>query len=284
MDQSSFAGQVALVTGGGSGIGLALARAIAEEGASVAVTDIDAEAAQAAVREIRAAGGRAHAQKLDVTSRDDWDAAIEATQAEFGPIDLLCSNAGSNSCQLPLVRMPLQYMRWLFEVNVLGAVNGAQALVPGMIARGRGWLLFTGSMAGLGETPFNADYCATKHALLAIADCLREEVREAGLRVSYLCPAAVPSNLARTTRRHLAASIVSQLPPAQAGSAAEKQRAVSESGGFVDADRVAQIALDGLREGRFLIPTHPRSGARARARIEQFEAAIAAIEAAGAPE
>ena len=143
MDQSSFAGQVALVTGGGSGIGLALARAIAEEGASVAVTDIDAEAAQAAVREIRAAGGRAHARKLDVTSRDDWDAAIEATQAEFGPIDLLCSNAGSNSCQLPLVRMPLQYMRWLFEVNVLGAVNGAQALVPGMIARGRGWLLFT---------------------------------------------------------------------------------------------------------------------------------------------
>ena len=283
MDQSSFAGRVALVTGGGSGIGLALARAVAEEGASVAVTDIDGEAAQAAVRDIRAAGGRARACKLDVASRRDWDAAVEATQAEFGPIDLLCSNAGSNSCQLPLTQMSLEYIRWLFDVNVIGAVNGAQAVVPGMTARGRGWLLFTGSMAGLGATPFNADYCATKHALLAIADCLREEVREAGLSVSYLCPAAVPSNLAGTTRRHLAPGIAAQLPPAQTASAAEKRRAVAESGGFVDADLVAKIALDGLREGRFLIPTHPRSVSRVRTRIEQFEAGIAALDAIGAP-
>jgi NAD(P)-dependent dehydrogenase (short-subunit alcohol dehydrogenase family) len=139
---SEFAGLVALVTGAGSGIGRALALELAREGARVVVTDVDAATAEA----IRCAGGQATSLQLDVASRAAWEDAVARVERDWAPIDILCSNAGVNSCRLSLAEIPVDYLRWLFDVNVFSAVHGVQTLTPRMSARGRGWILFTGSM------------------------------------------------------------------------------------------------------------------------------------------
>ena len=278
MPSSDLSGLVGLVTGGGSGIGLALAHALADAGVRVAVTDRDAASAEACSAGIVANGGSAIALELDVTSRTGWEAAVERIGAQWGPIDILCSNAGSNGCRLPLTEMPVDYMRWLFEVNVFGAVHGVQLTVPGMVQRGRGFVLLTGSMAGLSAGPTGADYCGSKHALLAIAEALRAEVNDAGVRVSYLCPAAVPSNLSQSTQNNLDPAIAALMPAGIEAGEAAKARAIAGSGGYVSAGHVANLALAALMRNQFLVPTHPAAGAGVRARYEQFECARAELE------
>lgn len=269
--------RVALVTGGGSGIGQALAAELARRGARVAVTDIDRAAAQAVAAAITAAGGQAQGWQLDVADRAAWDRVAAEVAAALGPVDMLLSNAGSNSSRQFVLDTPVDYMRWLFEVNVFGAVHGAQALVPAMVARGRGQVLFTGSMAGLGAAPTVGDYSATKHALLALAESLRAELADTGVSVGYLCPAAVPSRLSETSRNLAPAALAARLPATTEAGEAQKRRSTAQMGGLVDAETVARIALDGLAAGRFLIPTHAIPGDRTLRRHREYEEAVASL-------
>jgi len=274
---SEFAGLVALVTGAGSGIGRALALELAREGARVVVTDVDAATAAETAEAIRSAGGQATSLQLDVASRAAWEDAVARVERDWAPIDILCSNAGVNSCRLSLAEIPVDYLRWLFDVNVFSAVHGVQTLTPRMSARGRGWILFTGSMAGFASEPAFADYCASKHALLAIADSLRREVESLGVVVSYLCPAGVASNLLQTTMKHLPEAIGDQISGSVDQGKDVSRQAIEASGGMLSPETAAAIALEGLRKGQFILPTHAGSGGKAQRRHAELEAAIAAL-------
>jgi NAD(P)-dependent dehydrogenase (short-subunit alcohol dehydrogenase family) len=278
-----FRGKVAFISGGGSGIGEALAVRLAELGALCAIADINAESADAVAARIRATGGRARGMRLDVVDPEGWRTCTARTESEFGPIDLLCSNAGVVGATQPLTKLPVEYLRWVLDVNLMGAVHAVQAIVPGMQARGSGHVLFTASMAGLSAVPKLADYCASKSALIALAESLRQEVAEDGVGVSLLCPASVATGLARSTRQAAPPGLEVEAAPDSPEVLALKARSIEQSGGTISAQDAARLALEGVERGAFFILTHPGSGARCLARADEIERALEALRGGAQP-
>jgi NAD(P)-dependent dehydrogenase (short-subunit alcohol dehydrogenase family) len=203
--------------------------------------------------------------RLDVTDPSAWATASAACATEIGPPDILCSNAGVAGAGKPVVDLPADDMRWVLEVNVMGALRGVQALAPGMRTRGRGCILFTVSMAGLMTPPKLADYAASKHALIALAESLRSELANEGVHVAVLCPAAVTTNLAATTRRARGASraIAEEDPDGDAGSEGRGYHEVRR----LHHQRRGRQARSGRPAARRLLRLHAsaRRGATARA-------------------
>lgn len=231
------AGRVVVVTGGGSGIGAALAQRFAAEGASaVLVVDRDAAAAN---RVAAACGSRGHAAVLDVRDGAATAALVQRVEADHGPIGLYCANAGLGVPEGAYPADAVWQRQW--EVHVMAHVHAARALVPRMTARaGGGWLLFTASAAGLLSQP-DAPYAVTKHAAVAHAEWLAIAHGGQGLGVSCLCPGAVDTPMLRTEpEARLNAMLAGQAP--------------------LRAEAVADIAVRGLDEERFLILTHAQVG------------------------
>ena len=273
------AGAVVVVTGGGSGIGAALARALARaraatvvgcgrgagglvwprlslggrgrgtaaalprargraEAPTVVVCDRDAAAAQAVADGIAAEHGvPALAFPADVSQEAQTLALVEAAERRFGPIGLFCANAGVTAHGG--VELPNAQWERLWQVNVMAHVHAARALVPRMLARGRGHLLLTASAAGL-LSQFDAAYAVTKHAAVALAEWLAITHGGRGIGISCLCPGAVDTPLFRAesaTRRALMGA--QPLTP----------------------EAVAEATLQGLREDRFLILPQPEIAA-----------------------
>lgn len=216
-----------IVTGGGSGIGRALARAFAWHGAaSVVVADRDESAAMAVADEIN---GRAC--QVDVGSPVSMARLIEMAEQD-GPVDLFCSNAGIT------VRggVDISEQEWLriWQVNVMAHVECVKRLLPGMLERGSGYFLNVASAAGL-LSQFDAPYAVTKHAAVAFAEWLSITYGDQGIGVSCLCPGGVDTPLFRSE-------------------SAARQDAMGE--GLLSSDQVAQVAIDGVLEDRFLILPH----------------------------
>lgn len=229
--------RVVVATGGGSGIGAALARRFAAEGASaVVVADRDAAAAQAVAAQCAGVG---HARGLDVTDGAATEALVAEVEATLGPIALFCANAGVG---VPEGAYPADVV-WqrLWQVHVMAHVHAARALVPRMTARPEGgWLLVTASAAGLLSQP-DAPYAVTKHAAVAHAEWLAISHGGQGLGVSCLCPGAVDTPMLRAEPgTRLNAMLAGQAP--------------------MGADAVADVVVRGLADERFLILTHPQVG------------------------
>jgi NAD(P)-dependent dehydrogenase (short-subunit alcohol dehydrogenase family) len=230
--------RVCVVTGGASGIGQALCRRFAAEGARhVVVADRDADGALATAG---ALGARASARTADVSVEADVDALVAHTEDAIGPIDLFASNAGV----LGYGGIEASDDTWerTWAVNVLAHLYAARALVPRMLARGGGYLLSTASAAGLLSQPGDAPYSVTKHAAVALAEWLAITYGDQGIKVSCLCPMAVDTAMLRS-------GVTAAETPAGAGSAAVA--------GILSVDQVARAVVDGLRDERFLILPHP---------------------------
>lgn len=230
---------VCIVTGGGGGIGAAIVAALVREGAAaVVVTDVSAEAA-AAVAE--ANGERVSSAGLDVTDGAAITELVKATEARHGRIDLVVSNAGL-MVDGGLELEPDVWQR-TWAVNTMAHVHVARAAVPGMVARGRGHFLNVTSAAGLLIAPGAAAYTATKHAANGFAEWLSVAYGDRGIGVSVLCPEAVQT-------RMLASSL-------ERGN--EGVRKIAETGPILSAEAVAASAIEGLKEDRFLILSHPNT-------------------------
>jgi NAD(P)-dependent dehydrogenase (short-subunit alcohol dehydrogenase family) len=189
--QFDLTGQVAIITGGGRGIGRAMALALARAGAAVAVVARTAEQLAETVALIEGAGGRAIACQADVTDRVAIDRVVAQVEEQLGPVDLLVNNAGAPTPPGPLWESdPDEWWRCV-EVNLRGPHLCSRAVLPGMVARRRGRIVTTASGAGLRPWPCVAGYAISKCAAIRFSECLAAEVAEHGIGVFSISPGFV---------------------------------------------------------------------------------------------
>ncbi len=186
----TYDGAVAFVTGGASGIGLALANALVKRGAEVVLADRQVDRARAAEAAIRAVGGRATAVELDVTDAAAFEQAVRATAERCGRLDFLFNNAGIGVGG-EVSRHTLDSWNAIIDVNLRGVVHGIHSAYPVFIRQGYGHIINTASIAGFLITPYTTAYAATKSAVVAMSRALRVEAAPHGVRVSALCPGVI---------------------------------------------------------------------------------------------
>jgi NAD(P)-dependent dehydrogenase (short-subunit alcohol dehydrogenase family) len=257
----SYDGRIAVITGGASGIGYALAQRAGAEGMTVVLVDVDAEALDGAHAALEAGGTVVHALVADVSDRDAMMALGELVAAEIGETWLLVNNAGV-FLAAPFLDMPPEQWDFIIGVNLWGVVYGLQAFLPGMVARNSGHVVNTSSVDGIVTVPNATSYNAAKHAVTALTETLFRELDAAGseVGVSVLCPGAVATNIVQSARHWPA-----RLGPPPEVTATE----YPELDGVMAPAQVADITFSAIAERRFWILTHPQQYASAmRARTE----------------
>jgi 2-hydroxycyclohexanecarboxyl-CoA dehydrogenase len=180
-------GKTAIVTGGGGGIGGATCRRFAEEGAQVAVFDMNLEAAQKVADGIVAAGGQAKAFACNITDRAQVDTALAAAENQLGPIDILVNNAGWDIFKPFTKTVPAEWDK-LIAINLTGALHMHHAVLPGMVARGGGRIVNIASDAARGGSSGEAVYAACKGGLVALSKTLAREHARHNITVNVVCP------------------------------------------------------------------------------------------------
>ncbi len=185
------------VTGASAGIGAATARAFVRLGDRVIVSARSAEKLEALAAEITAGGGEALALPLDVTDAAAHVAAVEALPEAWRAIDVAVLNAGLAKSMAPVWENTAEDVDLMVDTNVKGVLNGIRAVVPGMLARGRGHVVTIGSTAGHGVYAGGTVYCATKHALLALTLGLKMDLHGTPVRVSAVSPGLVATEFSR---------------------------------------------------------------------------------------
>lgn len=187
--------KVVLITGASSGIGEATARILAAQGARVLLGARRTDRLARLVAQINAEGGSAAARALDVTRRDDVQAFADHAREAFGRIDVIVNNAGVMPLS-PLAALKVDEWDRMIDVNIRGVLHGIAAVLPAMQAQGNGHVVNVSSIGGLYVVPTAAVYCATKYAVRAISDGLRQE--SDSIRVTCVYPGVVTSELADT--------------------------------------------------------------------------------------
>lgn len=235
--------QVVVVTGGANGIGRALCRRFAAEGArGVVVADRDGAGALVVAAEI---GGLA--VECDVSNPQQVASLVDRAIHAYGPIDLFCSNAGIVT--MGGVETPDDQWQHIWGVNFLAHLYAARAVVPAMVARGKGYLLQTASAAGLLTQLASAPYSVTKHAAVAFAEWLAITYGDAGIKVSCLCPMGVRTDMVE----------------------GDNPFSAFLRHGAVEPEAVAELVVQGLAAEQFLILPHPEVGTYFRRKANDYD-------------
>lgn len=179
--------QIAIVTGAGSGIGRATAKRLVEEGAKVAVADINLETAQETVAQLQAIGGIARAVYVDITSVESARHMVQITETELGPVDVLVNNAGWDKIA-PFIETDEALWEKLLRINLKGPIACTHAALPGMIARRRGRIVCLSSDAGRVGSSGEVVYSAAKDGVIAFAKALAREVARYGICINCVAP------------------------------------------------------------------------------------------------
>lgn len=199
---TNIANKIVLITGASSGIGVATARTLATSGAAVVLEARRTDRLEKLAEDITAAGGRAIYRSLDVTSRESVRSFADAAVQEFGRIDVIINNAGIMPLS-PMASLKVDEWDRMIDVNIKGVLYGIAAVLPVMNRQGSGQIINISSIGGLAVSPTAAVYCATKYAVRAISDGLRQENDK--LRVTCIYPGVVESELANTITDPVAA-------------------------------------------------------------------------------
>ena len=241
-----LSGENAFISGGASGIGLAIAKALAREGVRIGIGDIDAAALERAAGELRARNATVHAVKLDVADPASWAAAVEVTEAVIGPVRILCNNAGVGPVRADTTDTPAQDWDWVLRINLGGVFLGTQAFGGRMKAAARGGAIVnTASILGLFPSAGFPAYVASKFAVVGLSEAMRIELAPHGISVAVLCPGFVRTPLRETSQRFR--------PSTAAGSPAP----ASDRPSAMEPDAIGAMVVEAIRDGRLYIFPHP---------------------------
>ena len=273
-------GKGAVITGAASGIGLALARRCAAEGARLVLSDCEPGPLDQAAAELEA-----RAILADVRDPQSLDALARAAEAELGQVDLLFANAGV-SRMAAIERLTREDWRWLFDVNVFGVVDTVRALLPLLKANpAGGHVVITASLSSLYPTRSQGAYAATKAAIAMYGETLALELEAEGgeVGVSLVCPGPVRTNIGTSVRNRGEAYPLSD-PPAAPDIHEQAFRAAVRESDWSTPDDIARAAVEAVRRGELWVITHPQMMADVRARHRAIEAAAEGAERRASPE
>jgi NAD(P)-dependent dehydrogenase (short-subunit alcohol dehydrogenase family) len=259
--------KVAVVTGGASGIGYALAEQFLAEGMRVMIADIEVDALGAAHERLRAGGGDIAAFVCDVSDEGQvLDLATE-TYEQFGTAHVVCNNAGVGGGVGPIWEIGQPAWDWTFGVNLWGVLHGIRAFVPRLVAQGEGHVVNTASLAGLKAPPFMGPYNATKHAVVALSETLALELASIGspVKVSALCPGFIRTAIAESDRNWPGPP--GDRPASEGSEAGELIRQLVAGGG--DPTDLAARVVDAIRADQFFILSEDEHAGVSRQRADE---------------
>jgi NAD(P)-dependent dehydrogenase (short-subunit alcohol dehydrogenase family) len=242
----SQSGKRIFITGAGSGLGKALALRYARAGWRIAVTDMDLASATQTLSEVQAAGGSGFAQACDVTAEESFAALAARLRSEWGGVDVLVNNAGV-ATKGTVAESSLEQWQWVLNINLLGCVRGARAIIPMLSAQGSGHIVNIASFAGIANPPAMASYNAAKAAVISLSETLRHELEPQGVGVSVVCPSFFKTNLIATSR--MTSPEQGQEPSPQMDRIV--QRLMDKAS--ISAESVAGNIYDAVQERRFLV-------------------------------
>ncbi len=252
-----FAGKVAVVTGGASGIGLGMCRAFAARGMKLVIADLDDDARDAAVAAFRADGVEVVGQRCNVAELDAVEALAQTTIDTFGAVHVMCNNAGVG-IPTSARRMKLEDWRWIIDVDLWGPIYGVKVFLPLIEEQGEGHINATSSMAGLISSGMMGAYNVAKHGVVALMAATERELRakKSNVRASVLCPGPINTNISRHSVEYRPGGAKPKTDGDKAGAMASNIQAALEQG--MHPDDVGELVAGAIAEEKFWVLTHPR--------------------------
>jgi NAD(P)-dependent dehydrogenase (short-subunit alcohol dehydrogenase family) len=257
---------VAVVTGGASGIGRALAQRFAADGMRLVLVDVEAAPLAATVAELEAAGAEVVGVEADVALAADVEEVRERALRAFGAVHVVCNNAGVGGGSI--VDAPLALWEWTIGVNLMGVVHGVHTFLPLLLEQDEGHIVNTASLAGLGGVPGLGIYSTTKFAVVGLSESLYHDLaaRRSAVGVSVLCPGFVQTRIGESNR-NAPAAVAQWAARPEAQATAEFAQALAAAG--IPPDTVADAVRDAIVDRRFYVVPHEHSAvATTKARAE----------------
>lgn len=280
-----FKDKVAVITGGASGLGLAMARRFAAEGMKLVLADVEEEALRKVETEFRKAGTPVIGIRTDVSRAQDVERLAEKTLATFGGVHLLCNNAGVGPGGVVWENTVADW-EWVLGVNLWGVIHGVRVFLPILLRQDTDChVVNTASVAGMLSVPNMGIYCVSKHAVVTLTECLYHDLaqRHARVGVSLLCPAYVPTGIIDSERNRPALLRNAQRVKTPEESAREEVMRKAVLSGKISAEQVAQMVFSAVESNRFYILTHPKIKAAIRTRVDDILEERAPTDMSGPP-
>jgi NAD(P)-dependent dehydrogenase (short-subunit alcohol dehydrogenase family) len=267
-----FRDKVAVITGGASGLGLAMARRFAAEGMKLVLADIEEDALRRVETEFRKAGVPVIGIWTDVSRTQDVERLAEKALASFGAVHLLCNNAGVAPGGVVWEHTNADW-EWVLGVNVWGVINGVRVFLPIMLRQDTEChVVNTASVAGLLSVPNMGIYCVSKHAVVTLTECLYHDLtqRASKIGVSVLCPAYVPTGISESERNRPA--LLRNAPRKKSQEEIEREEQIRHAvkSGRVTAEQVADQVFQAVQDNRFYVLTHPKIKGAIQTRMEDI--------------
>ena len=253
---SQFSGKTAVISGGAQGIGLSIAKALGAQNMNIVLADIDQENLQKAASELQAAGVSVLTVVLDVADEAQWQAVGQQTLERFGKVHMVVNNAGVGGDSGSIESQNKKGWQWVLDVNLMGVVYGAKAIVPLIKQHGEGgWVINVASMAGMTGVPYSGAYTATKAAVVALSESWAGELKRKGIKVSVLCPAFVQTRIYDSERNRPEQYQTDDWDVTSESSFSKRAKDMVENG--IEVSIIGKRVVEALNAGELYIFTHP---------------------------
>ena len=253
---SQFSGKTAVISGGAQGIGLSIAKALGEQNMNIVLADIDQENLQKAASELQAAGVSVLTVVLDVADEAQWQAVGQQTVERFGKVHMVVNNAGVGGDSGSIESQNKKGWQWVLDVNLMGVVYGAKAIVPFIKQHDEGgWVINVASMAGMTGVPYSGAYTATKAAVVALSESWAGELERKGIKVSVLCPAFVQTRIYDSERNRPEQYQTDDWDVTSESSFSKRAKDMVENG--IEVSIIGKRVVEALNAGELYIFTHP---------------------------
>ena len=253
---SQFSGKTAVISGGAQGIGLSIAKALGEQNMNIVLADIDQENLQKAASELQVAGVSVLTVVLDVADEAQWQAVGQQTVERFGKVHMVVNNAGVGGDSGSIESQNKKGWQWVLDVNLMGVVYGAKAIVPLIKQHGEGgWVINVASMAGMTGVPYSGAYTATKAAVVALSESWAGELERKGIKVSVLCPAFVQTRIYDSERNRPEQYQTDDWDVTSESSFSKRAKDMVENG--IEVSIIGKRVVEALNAGELYIFTHP---------------------------